>query len=54
MIDDSMICYSFCFLDEDGQEIVKDIWAHFETEAWHKADEIAYRFGYTEYELLED
>lgn len=48
------ICYSFCFLDEDGEEIVKDVWAYHEREACVEAESIAWVNGYTSFELLED
>lgn len=49
-----MICYVFIFTDEDGVQIEQDIWAWHETEAWHKADDVAFRDGYIDYKLKED
>lgn len=49
-----MIVYEFIFIDEDGNEIEKDVWAHYEREAWDKADSIAYADGYVDYRLKED
>ena len=48
-----MIVYEFIFTDEDGNEIKEDVWAYYETEAYNKADDIAYWNGYVEYRLAE-
>lgn len=49
-----MIVYEFVFIDEDGEARDKDIWAHYEAEAWRKADDWAYANGYVDFRLKED
>lgn len=49
-----MIVYTFIFIDEDGNKIKKDIWARFETEAWNKADDWAFKNGYVDYKIAEE
>lgn len=47
------ILYEFVFVDENGAEEQIDVWANYETEAWRKADDIAYEDGYVDYRLAE-
>lgn len=47
-----MIVYEFVFVGYDGEEKRIDIWAEYETEAWHKADNYAYQMGYMDFYIV--
>ena len=49
-----MICYVFEFIDEDNNSHDIDLGATHESDAWIKADSIAFRNNYVDYRLKED